>query len=140
MLTVRNAESYLRNLISEDSDDINNVWETFKAFCRETVEGEENKEILFQCGVYDYNGENLFHFEFVRQFTIYEENNYSHIEQLHCGCLFEPTDELKNLEVSEWSMDYDDLEDYFNHIESLQEFKIPLNSKPIRIEIVQGSI
>lgn len=33
MLT--NAESYLKNLISEDTDDIKNAWETFKAFCKD---------------------------------------------------------------------------------------------------------
>ncbi|MFP3918206.1 hypothetical protein U5N28_10380, partial [Lysinibacillus telephonicus] len=99
MITVRNAESYLRNLISKDTDDIKNVWETFKAFCKEQVEGEEEKEILFQCGVYDFTGEKLFHFDFVRQFTIYEENNYSHIEQLYCKCLLKPTDDLKKFKV-----------------------------------------
>ncbi|KGR75658.1 hypothetical protein [Ureibacillus sinduriensis] len=140
MLTVRNAESYLKNLISEDTDDIKSAWETFKAFCRETVEGEEDKEILFQCGVYNYSGEDLFLFDFVRQFTIYEEDNYSHIEQLHCECLLEPTDELKKLEVSEWSMDYGNIEDFLNHIENLQEFKIPLNYKPKKLEIYQEKI
>ncbi|MGX9134153.1 hypothetical protein ACWV26_07190 [Rummeliibacillus sp. JY-2-4R] len=140
MLTVRNVESYLKNLISEDTDDIKNAWETFKDFCRETVEGEEDKEILFQCGVYDYTGEDLFYFEFVRQFTIYEKDNNPHMEQLHCECILEPTDNLKKLEVSEWSMDYDDIDDFFNHIENLQEFKIPLNSKPVKLKIYQEKI
>lgn len=47
MITVKNAESYLKDSISEDNDDIKKVWETFKAFSKETVEGEEDKEILF---------------------------------------------------------------------------------------------
>ncbi|MFJ8234176.1 hypothetical protein ACIQ34_00365 [Ureibacillus sp. NPDC094379] len=140
MLTVRNVESYLRNLISEDTEDIKNVWETFKTFCKETVEGEEDQEILYQCSVYNFTGEDLFHVEFVRQFTIYEEDNYSHMEQLHCECLIEPTDDLKKLEVSEWSMDYEGLDDFFNHIENLREFKIPLNYKPIKLEIYQEKI
>lgn len=104
------------------------------------IEGEEDKEILFQCGVYDYSGEDLFHFDFVRQFTIYEEDNYSQMEQLHCECLIEPIDELKKFEVSEWSMDYDNIEDFFNHLENLQEFKIPLTFKPIKLEIYQEKI
>ncbi|MDN4494712.1 hypothetical protein [Ureibacillus aquaedulcis] len=140
MLTVRNAESYLRNLISEDTDDLEKAWETFKAFCRETVEGEEEKEILFQCGVYEDSGEELFHFDFVRQFTIYEEENHSHMEQLHCHCLLEPTDDLRKMERAEWSMDYEDIDDFFERIEKLQEFKIPLNSKPIKLEIYQEKI
>ena len=140
MITVKNAESYLKDKIGEDSDDIKKVWETFKDFCKEPVEGEEDKEILFQCGVYDFTGEELFHFDFVRQFTVYEEDKYSHMEQLHCEFLFKPTVELRKLEVSEWSMDYDDLYDFFNHIESLQEFKIPFNLSPIKSEIYQEEI
>ena len=46
---------------------------------------------------YDFTGEELFHFNFVRQFTVYEEDEYSHMEQLHCGFLFKPTDELRRL-------------------------------------------
>jgi hypothetical protein len=140
MLTVKNAESYLKDMIGEDADDIKKVWETFKDFCKEPVEGEEDKEILFQCGVYDFTGDELFHFDFVRQFTVYEEDEYSHMEQLHCEFLFKPTDELLKLEVSEWSMDYDDIDDFFNQIENFQEYKIPLNLKPIKSEIYKEEV
>ena len=140
MITVENAESYLEDKIGEDADDLKMVWETFKVFCKEPVEGEEDKEILFECGVYDFTGEELFHFNFVRQFTVYEEDEYSQLEQLHCEFLFKPIDELRSLEVSEWSMDYDDLDDYFNHIENLPGFKIPFNLKPIKSEIYQEEV
>ncbi|QYF84867.1 hypothetical protein [Peribacillus frigoritolerans] len=140
MITVKNTESYLKDKIGEDADDIKKVWETFKDFCKEPVEGEEDKEILFQCGIYDFTGEELFHFDFVRQFTVYEEDEYSRMEQLHCEFLFKPTVELRKLEVEEWSMDYDDIDGFFNHIENLQEFKIPLNLKPIKSEIYQEEV
>ena len=32
MITVKNAENYLKNKIGEDTDDIKKVWETFKNF------------------------------------------------------------------------------------------------------------
>ncbi|WP_251028817.1 hypothetical protein [Bacillus sp. ISL-18] len=115
MITVKNAESYLKDKIGEDVNDIKKVWDIFKGFCKEPVDGEDDKEILFQCGVYDFTGEELFHFDFVRQFTVYDEDDYSNMEQLHCEFLFKPTDELRNLEVSEWSMDYDDIDDFLNH-------------------------
>jgi hypothetical protein len=140
MITVQNAENYLKDKIGEDAEDIKKVWETFKDFCKEPVEGEEDKEILFQCGVYDFTGEELFHFDFVRQFTVYEEDEYSHMEQLHCEFLFKPTVELRKLEVSEWSMDYGDIDDFLNHIENLQEFKITLNLKSIKSEIYQEEV
>ena len=59
------------------------------------------------------------------------------MEQLHCEFSFKPTDELRSLEVSEWPMDYDDPDDFFNHIENLLGFKIPFNLKPIKSEIYQ---
>ncbi|WP_224773313.1 hypothetical protein [Metabacillus idriensis] len=62
------------------------------------------------------------------------------MEQLHCEFFLKPTDELRNLEVSEWSMDYEDIDDFLNHIENLQEFKISLNLKPIKSEIYQEEV
>ena len=140
MISVMKAESYIKDMIGDNANDIKKVWETFKNFCKEPVEGEEDKEILFQCGVYDFTGEELFHFDFLRQFTVYEGDEYSHMEHLHCEFLFKPTVELRKLEVSEWSMDYDDIDEFFIHIENLQEFKIPLNLKPIKSEIYQEEV
>ena len=57
MITVKNAESYLKDKIGEDADDIKIVWEPFKGFCTAPVEGEEDNEILFQCGIYAFTGE-----------------------------------------------------------------------------------
>ena len=68
------------------------------------------------------------------------EDEYSRMEQLHCEFLFKPTDELRRLEIGEWSMDYDDIDDFFNEIENLKEFKIPLSLEPIKIEIYQEEI
>lgn len=140
MISIKNAESYLKNKLGKDTEDIKEVWDTFKDFCKETVEGEEDKEIFFQCGVYDFTGDERFHFDFVRQFTFYDEDEYSHMEQLHCEFLFEPTDELSELEVEVWSMDYDHIDDFFKHIENLREFQIPLNVKPIKSEVYQEQV
>lgn len=140
MILISNAERYIKDKIGEDADDNKKVWEIFKEFCQEPVEGEEDKEILFQCGVYDFTGEEMFHFDFVRQFTVHEEDEYSHMEQLHCELLFKPTDELRELEVSEWSMDYEDINDFFNYIENLQEFKIPMSLKSLKSEIFQEEV
>ncbi|MGE7762116.1 hypothetical protein [Peribacillus sp. NPDC097895] len=45
MITVKNAESYLK---TEIADDIKKVWETFKDFCKEAIEGEEDKEYIIR--------------------------------------------------------------------------------------------
>ncbi|MCS0672442.1 hypothetical protein [Cytobacillus firmus] len=140
MITVKNAESYLKDKIGEGVNDIKKAWVVFKDFCKEPVGGEEDSEILFQCGVFDFTGEELFHFDLVRQFTVYEEDEYSHMEQLHCEFLFKTTDELSEFEVEEWSMNYDHIDDFLNHIENLREFQIPLNLKPIKSEIYQEEV
>ncbi|MDM5250993.1 MULTISPECIES: hypothetical protein [unclassified Lysinibacillus] len=140
MLTVSNTETCLKNRIGENTNDIKKVWEEFKAFSKEAVEGEDVKEILFQCGVDDYT-EKKFYFDFVRQFTILdEEDEYSHMEQLLCSFEFKPTDELCKFKVTEWSMYFEDIDEFFNHIESLQEFKVPLNLKPIKSEVYQTKV
>lgn len=140
MITVKNAESHLKVKIGVNTGDIKKVWETFKDFCKEPVEGEEDTEILVESGVYDFTGEELFHLDFVRQFTVYEENEYSHMEQLHYECLFKPIDEVRNFELLEWSMDYDHIDDFFHHIENLQEFKMSLTLKPLKTEIYQEEV
>ena len=37
-------------------------------------------------------------------------------------------------------MDYDDIDNFLNHIVTLQEFKTPLELKPIKSEIYQEEI
>ncbi|WP_342541976.1 hypothetical protein MHH33_13060 [Paenisporosarcina sp. FSL H8-0542] len=88
MITVQNAEDFLKEKIGENTTNIANVWNEFKSFGRQPVEGEEEIALLFQCGVYDFTGEKLFYFDFVRQFSVYEDNEYSGMEQLHCEFVF----------------------------------------------------
>lgn len=134
MITIANAESHLKNRTGEITNDVQKVWEEFKSFAKETVVGEEEKAILFQCGVYDFTGEKLFYYDFVRQFT----DGNGDIQQLHCEFVFEPIKELKKLEASEWYFDTDgDVDDFFNEIENLDEFKVPMNHPPLRFNLYQ---
>lgn len=138
MINYKNAEKYLKDLINKDLPDVKNVWEIFKSFGREQVEGEEEVALLFQCGVYDFTGEKLFYFDFVRQFSIEEDG---HMEQLHCEFVFNPTEELKKLETSEWYFDYEgEIENFYRNIENMKEFQIPMNSKPIRFNLYQEEV
>jgi hypothetical protein len=135
MITIANAETHLKQRIGNNTNNLITVWETFKLFAKEDVKGEEEKAILFQCGIYDFTGETLFYYDFVRQFTDDEDG---HIQQLHCEFVFEPIKDLKKLEASEWYFDTDgEIEDFFNEIEALEEFKIPLNYKPLSLNLYQ---
>lgn len=134
MITIADAENHLKNRTDEIINDMQKIWGEFKSFAKETVVGEEEKAILFQCGVYDFTGEKLFYYDFVRQFT----DEDGHIQQLHCEFVFEPIKELKKLEASEWYFDTDgEIEDFFYEIENLDEFKIPLNHTPLRFNLYQ---
>ncbi|OMF19720.1 hypothetical protein BK133_29765 [Paenibacillus sp. FSL H8-0548] len=128
MINVKEAENQLKAMIRNiNADDILNIWNTFKTFAKVEVECAESS-LLFQCGVYNFTGTELFYFDFVRQFTIEEEGEYSHMEQLHCEYTFPPVDELRSLKKSLWSYDTDDnLALFFTTVESLKEFLIPIS-------------
>jgi hypothetical protein len=138
MITIATAENYLKNKIGDNTNDVLKVWEEFKSFAQEEVDGEEEKAILFQCGIFDFTGEKLFYYDFVRQFTDVEDGN---MQQLHCEFVFTPLKEFKKLKVEEWFFDYEgELNDYFKKIESLKEFKIPLNYTPLQFNLFQEEI
>ncbi|MDF2535542.1 MAG: hypothetical protein K0R18_1701 [Bacillales bacterium] len=135
MLTINNAANYLKDKIG-DNTEIDKVWNAFKSFGRESVQGEEEVALLFQCGVYDFTGEDLFYFDFVRQF-----DGYSGLEQLHCEFVFAPTDELKKLEAAEWYFDSDgDVDDFYTMVENLKEFTNPLKLTPLKLNIYQEEV
>jgi hypothetical protein len=74
----------------------------------------------------------------VRQFAISENEEYYSLEQLHCEFIFPPTEELSSLQAEEWYFDYDgDVEEYYTKIESLKEFKVPMEKEPIGFNIYQ---
>ncbi|MDQ0859697.1 hypothetical protein [Bacillus sp. V2I10] len=135
MITIANAENNLKKRFGENTNDVINIWKEFKSFALEDVDGEEEKALLFQCGIYNFTGEKLFYFDFVRQFTDKEDGN---IQQLHCEFVFEHIKEFKKLETSEWYFETDgDIEDFFNEIENLEEFKIPLKHTPKQFNLYQ---
>ncbi|MBM7662052.1 hypothetical protein JOC85_002859 [Bacillus mesophilus] len=136
MLTVHETEAYLKNQVGERTNP-EEIWGIFKRFGEIEIENEDDIELLFQCGM----EENLFYLDFVRQFTVYDQEEFSDMEQLHCQLFFELTKELSNLTITEWYFETEgDIGDYFKHIETLQEFTIPTKLSPIRISIFQEKI
>lgn len=154
-MKVDEAEAALINLLeqngvdlersSEGAVDVLQVWEVFKSFAALLVECEGDL-LLFQCGIFDFTGQEMFHFEFLRQFEIYIDEEYDHMEQLHCEFLFEPNDELKNLETTLWSFDEETreeypLEDFFQRVEGLNEFQaVPSKYRPVAFELYQEEV
>ena len=140
MITVKNAKAYFETTLDFENDKVATIWEKFKVFCREDIQGEEEKEILFECGIFKFTGEKMLHFNFVRQFTKYEDDEYGGMEQLHCEFLFEYTKEVKRLKATEWSMDYESLDEFFAAVEDLKAFQKVLQLTPIKRELYQEEV
>ncbi|MGE7913934.1 hypothetical protein [Lysinibacillus xylanilyticus] len=135
-MIIQELEGYLKGKINVDTDSVVTIWTTFKEICEKDIVGEDEKEILFECGTYA-TGKDMFLFSFVRQFTEYEDDEYLGMKQLHCKLLFTPVDEIKKLQATEWSMDFESLNEFFNHIENLKAFKSVVNLTPQTVQIYQ---
>jgi hypothetical protein len=112
------------------------TWPVFKAFTRLPVQCADDG-VLFQCGVYDFTGQELFCFDFVRQFSIETDGEYDHMEQLHCEFTCEPHSGLRSLQATVWAYDFTTLGDYFRHVEQLQEFREGLQGTGWKTDVYQ---
>lgn len=145
MLETTKTKAYLLQMLSNlrfeaKIPSVSGVYRIFKAFSKIPVNFAEDN-ILFQCGVYNFTGKDFFHFEFVRQFTIYENGDYCRMEHLFCEFLFEPDKTLEELRTNLWSEECDDLDDFFIKIESLKEFQIPNNHYvPVKLNLDQKTV
>ncbi|KGK81027.1 hypothetical protein [Clostridium sp. HMP27] len=145
MIEVYEAEGVLSEMLSESGFDINNpnpklAWETFKKFSKVKIDCADDS-LLFQCGVYEFTGKELFHFEFVRQFSIEEGGEYDHIEQLMLTIYFKPNAELKELETNLWTYDFNSIDQFFNEVEKMDYFKIPIEKHvPFQAEVEQEEV
>jgi hypothetical protein len=115
------------------------VWRVFKDFSRIPVDCAEDG-ILFQCGVYAFSGTEQFHFDFTRQFTIEEDGEYDHMEQLQCTLLAPPTDELRACKANLWSFDSPTLDAYFERVEAMPEFQLGIGRQGYRLDVTQDSV
>jgi len=116
------------------------AWRVFKESATIPFDCADDN-LLFQCGVYKFTGQELFHFDFTRQFTHEEEGEYAGMEQLHCTTYYEPTTELRRIETNLWSQNCASLDDFFQRVERLAEFQLPLRAySPLRAEIDQEDV
>lgn len=110
MLTTTTAGDHFRQMleiyrIPVPRLTIPQAWAVFKEFAAYPIEDAPDVELLFQWGTYDFpevTERELFHCDFVRQFSIYEDGEYDRMEQLHCLFLYEPTAELRALTGNVW--------------------------------------
>lgn len=145
MIQSSETEAYFSRMLaqagfSEQKPDPLLAWQTFQAFSAVPVDCAGD-DLLFQCGVYGFTGRELFHFGFVRQFTFEEEDGeYGGMEQLDCAVLFEPDPELRTLETSLWSSEFDSAEEFFAAVEALPEFQALRGRTPVGLELVHDEV
>jgi hypothetical protein len=136
----RLGQLLLQNGFSFENPSPSRGWTVFKEFCREPVAcGDDG--ILFQIGVYDFSGEALCHFHFVRQFSLdANDGEHDRMEQLHLLFTCKPTDELKKLETSLWAYNFADLDSYFVAVENLSEFRKAMSHSPWNCQLYQEQV
>ncbi|QDU96811.1 hypothetical protein Pla8534_46330 [Lignipirellula cremea] len=138
------AEPTLRRMLSEAGFDFSNpspmlAWQVFKAFAGQPVKCADDG-LLFECGVYEFTGEPLFHFDLCRQFEIEVNGEYDHMEQLHCRLTCKPTEALKSLETNLWAYDFQSMPAFFDAVENLPEFKTAVAHPTWQCEVEQNEV
>ena len=109
MIKSSEAKDKLIKMLKESNFDFEKpnpklAYQTFKTFSDIKVDCEDDA-LLFQCGVYDFTGEDLFYFEFVRQFIFKVDGEVDYMEQLIFTLYYMPNSELENLETNLWTYD-----------------------------------
>ncbi|MBP1920891.1 hypothetical protein [Youngiibacter multivorans] len=130
MMDAHMALDVLNEMLNESGFDFDNpnpklAWDVFKEFSNIKVDVSDDA-LLFQCGEYDHTGETLFHFELVRQFSFEVDEEYDHMEQLRLTIYYKPNEELKGLDKTVWTYDYNSKDEFFNELEKIDSIRIPL--------------
>ena len=131
-MNVNEAEIKLKTMlqdagISPTHLDIQVAWDIFKSFANEPYECLSD-DLLFECGIFDFPSKNTFQLDFTRQFFIDYNEKLIHIEQLHCTFEFNAIDELRPFRTNVWSFDVGGKLQFFEKVESLNEFQIPIRN------------
>ena len=98
-MRVDEAEQRLRDMLISSGLNLSRLepeatWKVFKEFAAQRVEGSggdpDDDMLLFEYGVYDWHdGKGTrFNWSLCRQFTVYSEGEYDHMEQLRCELFF----------------------------------------------------
>lgn len=66
---------------------------------------------------------------------------YDHMEQLRLTICFKSNAELKGLEASLWTYDFNSVDEFFNEVEKMDYFKVPIEKYvPFQAEVEQEEV
>ncbi len=97
---------FLKKNISEDNT-TDEIIDVFRQMCKTPIQEEL---LLLEYGVYDFEGEDLFYFDLVRQYPDGEDEYY----QLRVSLTFAPDKENRRLHDTLWSDDTN--QNFFDYI------------------------
>lgn len=136
----RFEELLFRAGFDRDRPDPMIAWRAFKDFARMAVQCSHDA-LLFQTGVYAFTGPRTFQLDFTRQFELSDGDEYAGMEQLHCTFHYPPAADLAALETHLWSTDCATLDEFFERVEGLPEFRSSMAlAQPVRVEIFQETV
>jgi hypothetical protein len=127
MLEPSEAEPTLRQMLDQagfsfEHPDPSKAWVVFKAFLEKPIHCVHDG-VLFQCGVYDWSGTELFTLDFVRQLTI-ESDEFDQTDELHLTLTCPPKSDSASLRAKLWMANFDSNRNhFFAAIEARKEFQ-----------------
>lgn len=86
----------------------------------------EEDTLLFQCGANPFYKTDYFELDFTRQFIIFKDDEYHHMEQLNFTFYYKNEKALSTLWTEKWSDDFTSFDDFFDYIESIEAFSTPV--------------
>ncbi len=121
---------------------VSDVWAVFKTFARRPVAYCPAVQLLFQWGTYDLVTERaMFNVSMVRQFEIIEDDgDYGGMHQLDCRFLFEPSDDVAEMQGNMWSMSYPDLDAFFAAVEQHEVYRLVSTRAAVDVQVDQWEV
>lgn len=111
------------------------AWEAFKRFGRSYF-GRQDVGLLFQVGVFSFDGTPRFYFDSVCQVAVHDaDGEHDHFEQTHCELTCPVSDELRSVSRELWSFDFSSADAFYLAVEALPEFQVAARQPQYRVNV-----
>jgi hypothetical protein len=107
VIPIRATERQLKHLLRESSaglaspESLRPAWAAFRTFTvltDQTSADADSDGLLYQSGVFAFDGPERYYVDLVRQFEVVDSTGeHDHYEQVHCELQHEATDDLRSL-------------------------------------------
>ncbi|MFD5813077.1 hypothetical protein [Streptomyces sp. NPDC127038] len=123
------------------------AWSAFIRFGRmrfSTADSTDADGLLFQYGVYTFDGPDAFSLDLTRQFEVLDEDgDHAHFVQVHCELIYEPVPALAALgDFSSWFFhdSGEDLERWLEALTARDAWAAIREQTPMKVEVYQEAV